>query len=33
VALRVYRRAGYLPFGELPDFPPGRTRTFLQKQL
>jgi GNAT superfamily N-acetyltransferase len=32
-ALRAYRRAGYVPFGELPDFPIGRTRTFLQKQL
>ena len=33
VALKVYRRAGYVPFGELGDFPKGRTRTFLQKQL
>ena len=33
VALKVYRRAGYVPFGELQDFPKGRTRTFLQKQL
>ena len=33
VALKVYRRAGYVPFGELKDFPPGRTRTFLQKAL
>jgi GNAT superfamily N-acetyltransferase len=33
VALKVYRRAGYVPFGELEDFPPGRTRTFLQKPL
>jgi GNAT superfamily N-acetyltransferase len=33
VALKVYQRAGYEPFGELPNFPPGRTRTFLQKRL
>jgi GNAT superfamily N-acetyltransferase len=33
VALKVYQRAGYVPFGELKDFPPGRTRTFLQKAL
>jgi len=33
VALKTYRRAGYIPFGELPDFPIGRTRTFLQKSL
>jgi GNAT superfamily N-acetyltransferase len=33
LALRVYQSAGYVPFGELPDFPKGRTRTFLQKQL
>lgn len=33
VALKVYERAGYVPFGELKDFPPGRTRTFLQKRL
>lgn len=33
VALKVYRRAGYEPFGELADFPPGRTRVFLQKPL
>jgi GNAT superfamily N-acetyltransferase len=33
VALQVYRRAGYLPFGALEDFPKGRTRTFLQKRL
>lgn len=33
IALKVYRRAGYLPFGELNDFPRGRTRTFLQKPL
>jgi GNAT superfamily N-acetyltransferase len=33
VALKVYRRAGYRPFGELPDFPKGRTRTFLSKVL
>jgi GNAT superfamily N-acetyltransferase len=33
VALKVYRRAGYAPFGELKNFPKGRTRTFLQKSL
>jgi predicted GNAT family acetyltransferase len=33
VALRVYERQGYVPFGELADFPKGRTRTFLQKPL
>ncbi|HEV2515286.1 MAG TPA: GNAT family N-acetyltransferase [Devosia sp.] len=33
VALKTYQRAGYVPFGALEDFPPGRTRTFLQKRL
>jgi GNAT superfamily N-acetyltransferase len=33
VALKSYQRAGYAPFGELKDFPVGRTRTFLQKRL
>ena len=33
VALKVYQRQGYVPFGELPDFPPGPTRTVLQKAL
>lgn len=32
-ALRVYERAGYVPFGALEGFPIGRTRTFLQKAL
>ena len=32
-ALKVYQRAGYVTFGALPDFPRGRTRTFLQKAL
>jgi GNAT superfamily N-acetyltransferase len=32
-ALKVYQRQGYEPFGVLNDFPPGRTRTFLQKPL
>jgi GNAT superfamily N-acetyltransferase len=32
-ALRAYQRQGYVIFGELPEFPPGRSRTFLQKQL
>ena len=33
VALKVYRRAGYESFGEVADFPQGRTRVFLQKPL
>jgi len=33
VALKVYQRAGYLPFGKIKDFPKGRTRTFLSKPL
>ena len=33
VALRVYQRQGYAPFGQLENFPAGRTRTFLQKKL
>jgi len=33
VALGTYRRAGYEVFGELPDFPLGRTRSFLKKAL
>lgn len=32
-ALRVYRKAGYEPFGALEDFPMGHTRTFLKKRL
>ena len=32
-ALKVYRRQGYQPFGVLEDFPKGRTRTFLAKNL
>jgi GNAT superfamily N-acetyltransferase len=32
-ALRVYERAGYQVFGALPDFPRGRTRSFLSKRL
>ncbi|MEO8757515.1 MAG: GNAT family N-acetyltransferase [Devosia sp.] len=32
-ALKIYQRVGYTPFGALEDFPRGRTRTFLQKQL
>lgn len=32
-ALRVYRRAGYEPFGALEDFPKGHSRTFLKKRL
>lgn len=33
VALRSYRRQGYEVFGELPDFPVGRSRSFLKKRL
>jgi GNAT superfamily N-acetyltransferase len=33
VALKAYRRQGYAVFGELPDFPAGRTRFFLRKTL
>jgi len=33
IALKTYLRAGYVPFGELKDFPQGRTRTFLSKSL
>ena len=32
-ALRAYQRQGYVVFGEIPDFTPGRNRTFLQKRL
>jgi len=32
-ALRAYQRQGYMIFGELTDFLPGRNRTFLQKRL
>jgi GNAT superfamily N-acetyltransferase len=32
-ALSAYQRQGYEIFGELPDFPEGRTRTFLKKML
>ena len=32
-ALRVYQKAGYKVFGELNNFPPGRTRSFLSKVL
>ncbi|MGE6738674.1 GNAT family N-acetyltransferase [Allorhizobium pseudoryzae] len=33
VAEKAYRRQGYEVFGELPDFPVGRTRKFLKKSL
>ncbi|PKP69226.1 MAG: GNAT family N-acetyltransferase [Alphaproteobacteria bacterium HGW-Alphaproteobacteria-4] len=33
VALAAYQRAGYRVFGTLPEFPPGRSRVFLQKPL
>ncbi len=32
-ALHVYQKAGYAVFGVLPDFPKGRTRSFLSKSL
>ncbi|MBJ3786052.1 GNAT family N-acetyltransferase [Devosia sediminis] len=32
-ALGTYERAGYVVFGQLPDFPLGRTRSFLAKRL
>lgn len=32
-ALHVYKKAGYTVFGTLPDFPKGRTRSFLSKDL
>lgn len=33
VACKAYMRQGYEIFGELPEFPKGRTRTFLRKAL
>ncbi len=33
VALKIYRRAGYEVFGELPEFAAGRPRSFLKKTL
>lgn len=33
VAARIYERQGYSRFGELADFPVGRSRVFLQKRL
>lgn len=33
VARNAYMRQGYEIFGELPEFPKGRTRTFLRKLL
>lgn len=32
-ARKVYERAGYRVFGELPDFPTGHARVFLRKSL
>jgi len=32
-ALRAYQRQGYEIFGELPEYPKGRTRSFLRKSL
>ncbi|KAB1087467.1 GNAT family N-acetyltransferase [Neorhizobium galegae] len=33
LARKAYMRQGYEIFGELPEFPKGRTRTFLRKAL
>lgn len=33
IAEKAYTRQGYAVFGELPDFPVGRSRKFLQKRL
>jgi RimJ/RimL family protein N-acetyltransferase len=33
IAAKVYERQGFRPFGELPDFPVGLSRIFLQKKL
>ena len=33
VALKAYQRQGYVAFGQLENFPMGRTRIFLQKPL
>ncbi|MDE1158066.1 MAG: GNAT family N-acetyltransferase [Neorhizobium sp.] len=33
VALKAYQRQGYEVFGQLPDYPEGRTRSFLKKTL
>ena len=32
-ALGFYKRRGYAPWGELPDYPPGFRRTFFRKAL
>ncbi|WP_296260111.1 MULTISPECIES: GNAT family N-acetyltransferase [unclassified Pseudomonas] len=32
-ALKLYRSQGYVVFGELPEFPKGRSRFFLKKSL
>lgn len=32
-ALKAYLRQGFETFGEVPDFPHGRTRSFLQKRF
>lgn len=32
-ALTLYQKHGYVSFGELPDYPTGFTRHFLQKKL
>lgn len=33
IALKTYQRQGYQIFGELSDFPIGRSRVYLQKKL
>ena len=32
-ARRFYEKLGYVVFGELPDYPAGHSRYFLQKRL
>jgi len=29
----LYRRLGYVPFGELEDYPPGERQLFMRKDL
>lgn len=32
-APEFYQKLGYKPFGELPEFPPGKKRFFMKKEL
>ena len=32
-AARFYEKAGFTRFGQIPDFPPGHSRTFLRKSV